>query len=77
MTDTPSHTILITTEQISRPVTSRPTLPVPSAVPANHQMLRLLLTLVKIQVILWHQVNIVEYEAVPIFILESFYITHI
>lgn len=62
------------TEQASPPkqAMNRAILPVPSAVPANDQMLGLILTPVKVQVILWHQVHIVEYEAVPIFILESF-----
>lgn len=50
----------------------RAALPVASAVPAHHQMLGLILTLVKVQVILGHQVHIVEYKAVPIFIIESF-----
>ena len=51
---------------------SRAALPVPSAVPANHQMPGLILTLVKVQIVLGHQVHIMEYEAVPNFILESF-----
>lgn len=73
MLDITPHTAL-RTEQASPPkqAMSRATLPVPSAVPTNHQMLGLILTPVKVQVVLWHQVHIVEYKAVPVFILESF-----
>jgi hypothetical protein len=37
----------------------------------------LVLTCVKVKVVLRHQVHIVEYEAVPNLILESFYVAHI
>lgn len=80
--DTPRHyvsTALMTTGQASwpQPAMSKATLPVPRAVPANHQMPGLILTPVKVQIVLRYQVHIVEYETVPNFIFESFYITHI
>lgn len=67
------HPVLITIVELldlSHP--QQTTLPVPSAVPANHQMLGMLLTLVKVKVILRYQVHVMEYKAVPIFFLESF-----
>lgn len=59
------------------PCTARAALPVASAVPANHQVLGLIATRVKVEVILWHQIHVVEYETVPVFLLESLQIAHI
>lgn len=57
--------------------TARAALPVASAVPADHQVLGLITACVKVEVVLGHQVHIVEYEAVPFFLFESFQIAHI
>lgn len=59
------------------PCSARAALPVASAVPANHQVLGLIATHVKVEVVLRHQVHVVEYEAVPVFLLESLQIAHI
>lgn len=54
-----------------------PYLPVPCAVPAHHQVLWLTPTHVDVMVVLWHEIHVMEDEAIPVLLLQGFQVADV